>query len=288
MKWLITIALLLGVVKAEAVDLREYFPDYGQVVLLTAEGTPRARFTFYLEHPAFFNITNRQALGLPGKHFVWTKEYWQDSQWARVVDQLFFFADNGQVWETGGWRVKGTGNILVGYEKASGQTSGLLWGEGLQELKVVQQKAPGGAYELSGALAYSKSDTRILPYHTPAYGRCPDGNWARGCGKTYFEVAHVVMYHGTKDAVRPRVHCGRRAEVFADGSYYFSLHPYNSYGIELFLVKGIGIIEHRVPFIEDGSFFNVSNCNGIMFEGASYWHTFIDDSVVPEPRQLNP
>jgi hypothetical protein len=271
----------------DAVDLQQYFPDYAVHEYRKASGASYARYTFQKSPSGIDNLYyGYMNLNKAGSPYMWRKEYWKADKWCTETYMAGFFGDDGSITETGDWMPSSTPctpNTMLGYRKADGSNTGLVWAPAgglsdipeIAEMNVVRQNTPGAAVTLSGTSAYSKTGLiKVLEYHTPPYGRCVDGTWGAGCGKTYYDVVHIVMYHGTKKTVPAPVRCV--GAISANGAYYQSHKDYNSYAIELYLAKGIGIIQENTPFIEDASFWGMQNCTGDFFQWPGQWPSYID------------
>jgi hypothetical protein len=279
--------LMLISINAYAVDLREYFPATGSYVFKQANGADNAKYTYQLAPAGFLSLYNTfHNLTKPGNHYLWRKEYWNGSAWNKAVDQIMFMGDDLSVTETGGWRPSGNGNIVVGYQDLLGNKAGLIFAPvggitgdaAIAELKVFQQSSPGSAYQYLGQDAYSKSGLiEYMPTYTPPYGRDANGNWCAGCSKTYTDVVHIVIYHGTKTSTSVPIRCN--APIAATGAYYQSFKNYSSYAIELWLAKGKGVIQESTPFIEDAAYWGGAfpNCSGGEFSSPYTWDKFIDE-----------
>ena len=222
---------------------------------------------------------------------MWRKEYRSGSTWCTQTYGVLFFGDDGSITETGDWMPSATPcapNTMLGYRKADGSNTGLVWASAgglsdtpeIREMDVYRQNTPGAAVTNSGNDAYSKTGLiEHLESYTPPYGRHPSGEWCQGCGTTYYDVVHIVMYHGTRKATPAPVRCV--GPVSAKGVYYQSHLNYNSYAIELWLAKGVGIIQENTPYIEDASFWGMQNCTGDMFQWPGQWMSYIDVPVQP-------
>jgi hypothetical protein len=286
-----TAILLLLMAPAIAIDLREYFPvtDNPATRLNLANGAENTRYT-YRNAPAGYLPLYDQflSLGKPGYHYSWKKEYLINGAWCTKTVAILFMGTDQSVTEVGDWlsQTGCTGNVVFGYKTAAGANTGLLWsGAGgltatpaIAEMKTATQAAPGAAYATNGYAAYSKTGLiEALPTYTPPYGRNAAGIWGAGNAKTYTDVVHVVMYHGTRTpAPVTQIRCPN-SPIAAHGAYYQSFKDYNSYAIELYIAKGIGVIQETTPFIEDGAYWGVTNCNGELFAAAYSWSKFIDD-----------
>lgn len=271
----------------DAVDLQQYFPDYKVITLNKAAGTAATRYTMQKSPTpldTFYN--NFLSQNKPGLPYMWRKEYWRDGAWCTATYAILFMGEDGSVTETGDWFANSgcTPNVAFGYKTAAGVKAGLLWSGagGLSDVSVIaevdvwRQNTPGAAYTNSGNKAYSKTGLiEYLTEYTVPYGRDEYGVWREGGGKTYADVVRIVMYHGTKSPTSTSIRCV--GPISANGAYYQSYKDYNSYAIEIYLAKGLGIIQHNTPFIEDGTFWGMSNCNGDIFQYPGQWATYIDE-----------
>lgn len=269
----------------DTVDLRQYFPDSNTVQLNKAAGESSSRYTLQKSPTGIDNLyTSLLNQNKPGTPYVWRKEYFQSGGWCTATYAALFMADDGSVIEAGDWLASTpcTPNVALGYKTASGINTGLLWsGPGglsatpvINEMDVWRQNVPGGAYQKSGVKAFSKTGlVEKYACYTVPYGRNEAGEWGRN-GRTYEDVIHIVMYHGTKAGNSTPIRCN--PPVSANGAYYQSYKDYNSYAIELWLAKGVGIIQENTPFIEDGSFWGMPNCTGDIFQYPGQWTTYID------------
>lgn len=284
-KLLLLITLAAFTFSAHAVDLRDYFPASYQVQLNSANGAQNARYTFLASPAGYQGLYDTFfSLGKPGNTYLWKKEYYKNGAWSVATNAILFMGTDQSVTEVGDWYPSGGGYIVVGYHTPGGANTGLGWSPpaGLTatpyiiESQVIQQVTPGSTYVYRGQDAYSKTGLiEVLPTYAPPYGRDAAGNWCAGCSKTYTNVVHIVMYHGTKTASSPQIRCGTTSPVAAYGVYYQSFKAYNSYAIELYLAEGKGIIEEHTPFIEDGSYWGMGNCIGGIFSPG--WVKYIDE-----------
>lgn len=276
------LALLVFCNLAHAIDLREYLPVTTNTYL-SANGGNNAKYTFS-QDGSFNNFYNTfHSLGKTGDVYVWTKQYWINGAWCTKTYGILFKGADLSVTETGDWATAGNGvgcspSIAFGYKTFTNQNTGLTWSPvgGLienvaayHEMNTIAQASSGAAYALNGYQAYSKTGAEILPTYKNEYGRGEDGVWCAGCGKTYTDVLHLVMYHGTKKSNTVKINCGTYAPIFSKGVYYQGFKNYNGYAIELWLDKEKGIIKEDTSFIEDGSYFGIPNCGGSLF-GVNY------------------
>lgn len=270
----------------DAVDLRDYFPPYAVHVYNKSTGTENSRFTFQKTPTPMDNLyTNYLDINKPGYTYMWRKEYKQSGAWCTATYAVLRMGDDKSVTEVGDWLASTpcTPNTVFGYKTPEGVTSGILWsGPGglsdnpvLAEVDVWRQNTPGAVYAFGGSKAYSRTGMiEHLVTFTPRYGRDSEGVWREGGSKTYTDVVRVVMYHGTKRPNTAPIRCV--GPIAANGVYYQSYKDYNSYAMEIYLAKGVGIIQHNTPFIEDGTFWGIPNCNGDIFNNPGAWVTYID------------
>jgi hypothetical protein len=290
---IVLITIISTLAQAQTVDLRAYFPDNVVNTYNRADGSASTRYTLQRSLPGAptgIDSIYYSYLSLPGKTgtpYMWRKEYSQSGSWCTATYGTLFMGGDLSVTEVGDWRSSTgcTPNVLLGYKNhGTSVNTGLVWSPpgGLSanpliaENDVWGQATNGSAYANSGSQSYSKTGLiEVLPTFTPAYGRSVDGTWGAGLSKTYTDVIHIVMYHGTKVTPSSPVRCV--GPISANGSYYQSYKDYSSYAIELWLAAGVGIIQENTPFIEDASYWALPNCTGDIFSGApGSWKTYID------------
>lgn len=271
----------------DAVDLRAYFPEQAQHVYRKADGTAKSRFTFQKSPcPMDALYTGYYDINKPGYTYMWRKEYMANGAWCTATYAVLRMGDDKSVTEVGDWfsGAPCTPNSLFGYKTPLWINTGLLWsGPGglsdvpvINEVDIWRQNTPGAAYANSGHKAYSKAGLiEHLPDYTVPYGWNESGIWAAGYGKTYSNVIHIVMYHGTRIPNGTSIRCV--GPVSANGVYYQSYKDYNTYAIELWLAEGVGIIQDNTPFIEDAAFWGMTNCTGDIFQYPGQWATYIDE-----------
>lgn len=270
--------LLAFCANCHATESLDYFPET-TTYLTSASGQKQSKYTVFSDNVWLDNIYfTHFNLNKTGHPFYWRKEYWINNQWCTSTYAVLFAGTDQSVYEVGDWLASTpcTPNVLLGY-KSNGSPTGLIWHlsdsnlETLAEMNVWRQNTPSSAYAYSGNQAYSKTGlVEHLETFTPKFGRL-NGVWAEGNGTTYNDVVHMVLYHGTrKDTNQVTVRCN--APLIADGAYYQSFKNYNSYAIELWLAKGVGIVQERTTFIEDGSYFGTPNCTGYIYNKAFEWY----------------
>jgi hypothetical protein len=276
------------------IDLRGYFPDSVINTYNRADSSVASRYTLQRSLPGAptgIDGVYNGYLSLPGspsgKPYMWRKEYFKSGAWCTATYGTLFMGDDKSVTEVGDW-MSNTGctpNVLLGY-KNHGTTvnTGLVWASvgglsdipNIREMDCWRQNTPGGAYANSGIQCFSKTGlVEVFSTFTPDFGRDCFGVWGAGLSKTYTDVVHIVMYHGTKATPAVPIRCV--GPVSANGAYYQSYKDYSSYAIELWLAAGVGIIQENCPFIEDATFWGLPNCTGDIFSGApGSWKTYID------------
>jgi hypothetical protein len=286
MKYIFKLLLVLLSFNAHAVDLREYLPDT-TINLNHANGAPQSRYSFFSSNAGLENVYySFHNLNKPGSTFFWRKEYWQNNAWCTFTYAIMFKGTDQSVTETGDWYANSpcNPNVVLGYKTSGNSNTGLIWSppNGLTETvsyhesNVWNQGVSGGSYAYTGIQAFSKTGlVEHLPSFTPKYGR-KDGVWGEGNGKTYTDVVHMVMYHGTRNANSPNVVRCSYSPLTGSGTYYQSFKNYNAYAVELWLAKGVGIIQERTPFVENGAELGTTNCNGYVFGSA--WEWYIDSN----------
>lgn len=115
---------------------------------------------------------------------------------------------------------------------------------------------------LSGTTTYSMVRAADLyDTFTPKFGRCDDGTWAAGCGKTYRNVINLLLVHGVTGL-----------NVCANMPSSLGHVPgYTSYWIQFFLAPGKNYVARRVLFDE-------RSCHGWLIDGkAHYQEESIDE-----------
>jgi len=272
-------------INSYAVDLREYLVD-NIIYLNNANGTSQSKYTFSSSNAGLESVyTNYHNLGKAGTPFFWRKEYRKNNAWCTYTYGILFKGTDQSITETGDWYANTpcTPNVVLGYKTDSNVNTGLIWSPagGLtstvsyHESNVWNQGIPGGSYVNTGVDTFSKTGLiEELATFMPQYGRDPiTGVWGEGNSRTYTDVIHIVMYHGTTST--PLTRCNY-SPLVASGTYYQSFKNYNSYAIELWLAKGVGIIQERIPFVEKGSELGTTDCNGYVFNQAG-WQWYIDN-----------
>ena len=225
------------------------------------------RHTFIKDAPwiaglyaALFNLNK------PGTPGVWIKESLHNNVWRVDTYGVLFFGRDGSVTEVGDWLMGSNPNRAFGYQAYNSSTPcGLIWagaggltfashGSEYAEMDTLDQSYNGSAYSKKGAKAYSKAAAiEVLP--TMVLN-----------GVAYKDVLHLGMYHGTHVPSRPRaVQNPQNMPFLASGMYHLSVDNWDTYAMELWVAKGIGIIQEVTPYIEDGSWWGLPDNIGSLY-----------------------
>lgn len=246
----LTIILALFATTSQAANLADYFPQSRTSYYADASGTITTRYDF-----RYTKGFDGWKIDKPGRMYTWKKSYLVGNHFVTKAIQPFLFARDGSVIELGG-KKKGQ---KVTYSK------GLYWSGrgGLSTNFVTKQMNVLVNGEVIGR-AYSHS---ALVEQLPVYTL--DG----GNRQTYTDVIHIIMYHGTTNKGES-VRCWDRQQL--TGAQYVTFKGYNSYAIELWLARGVGIIKQVIPFIEDGrTGFDMQNCTGNLFAGGDSFTRYL-------------
>ena len=253
------------------IDLREYFPDHRVIYLNKQNGTPHARYTLTKNRVGFEGLYN-SLLKLPktGNPYVWQKEYYKSGVWTTATYGILFMGDDGSVTEVGDWLHLGGGNFgAFGYRNhTTGANCGLVWSPAgglsgepqFDEMNTIAQAYSGAAFALNGAKCYSECGLiDVIPSMEVG-------------GAVFTDVAHIVMYHGVKNPGVLPLKEGK-LPLTANGVYYRNRAEWSEYAMELWMVKGVGIIKERTPFIENASWWGLPNFVGELFSAPGSWTT---------------
>jgi hypothetical protein len=259
--------------------LREYLTN-GTCSLVPQGATqPGSRYTFADASPSFQSLYNALlSQSKPGQVKTWRKEYFVGGVWCTKTWGILLYANDGSITEVGDWlpsSVDCRPDTALGYKALNSEApAGLVWcppggltaAPAYAEVRVARQIRPGAAYQTFGHSAYSKAGlVELLDSYT-----LPNGD-------TYSDVAHFVMYHGVKAPNKVPARCPH-CPIAADGVYYQTREGFATYAMEFWAARGVGIIRERTPFIEDGSYFGLSNCTGSIFSPG-----YFDSSRAPRP-----
>jgi len=251
------------------IDFASYLPSYGATSLgFSGDSQAYTRHTFIKDatwlQGLYLSLFNQNKAGTVA---AWIKESFTNSAWRVDTYGVLFLGSDGSVTEVGDWLMGSNPNRAFGYHKYGSSTpSGLLWagvggltqaqdGSDFIEVDVVDQSMNGQPYTKKGAKAYSKAAAiEVLP--TMVLN-----------GVTYTDVLHVGMYHGTRVPNIARVMQNPRDMPFlADGMYHLSVDDWDTYAMELWIAKGVGIIKEVVPYIEDASWWSLPNNIGDIYK----------------------
>lgn len=250
------------------VNLQEYFPSNNTVTLNRKDGSKYARYTFSAA-PEGFKPLYDAYMKMPkaAYHYVWQKEYWTNNAWITATYAIFQMSYDGSVIEVGDWLHLGNNGFGVfGYRNDNGSNAGLIWcppggltGEPqYDEMNTISQAYPGAALTQNGSRCYSESGLiDIIP--SMKIG-----------GTTYTNVAHMVMYHGVRNVGSTPVKA-TKLPLVANGVYYRNRADWDEYAMEVWFVKGVGIIKERTPFIENAAWWGLPNFIGEIFSTPDSW-----------------
>lgn len=235
-----TLFLMLALTSSAhaGVDLRDYLPN-GRTVMTS--GSVSAMYTIKDSKPSqWFGMDK------PGQLKTLKKEYNAGNGWQLATTAYLYYGDDKSITELG--------DIIKGQPLTYGG-KGLEWARkgGLtNRAKIKTMPVIRGGGEAKSKAYFTSHMIEHLPSHT-----LMGGNRA-----TYYDVVHVIMYHGTQQGKEPNnIYCSNF--VFQrPGVMYFRHKNYKSYAMEYYIAKGVGIIEEVTPYIEDGSFWGAGNCIG--------------------------
>lgn len=259
-------------------NLQQYFPNNAVNNLHKADGSPHARYTLTKNRAGFDGLYN-SLLKLPkaGDYYVWQKEYFKNGVWETATYGILFMGADGSVSEVGDWLHLGGGNFgAFGYRKSDGSNTGLVWSPAgglsgtpqFDEMATISQAFSGAAFAQNGSRCYSECGLiDVIPSMAVN-------------GVIYTDVAHIVMYHGVSIPGRTPLKATTMPLV-ANGVYYRNRADWDEYAMELWLVKGVGVVKERTPFIENASWWGLPNFIGELFsETSESWTTSIVTAAI--------
>ena len=285
-----------------SIKLTDYVPlTYRENKYATSGGTDNSMSVYF---PAasyglqsFYNQT--MDIGVPGTTIVKEQRY---NVGAKTIANRLDMC----LWEYDFWQVGNDGSVTEAGSLASAQNDDTInchipAGGGHYFTQSSPVRNTGLTYSKAGTLTSTgeqnfdiQSETGNIPIYIitrleafypkfkPDYGRCPDGTWAKGCGKTYDNVALVTYWHGTdiKNLYDNPAGGERRCTSQAAASpsplkaYYQPISGYNSYAWQQWVVPGIGVIGNRILYFETGA----SACQGAIFSSdPTSWVSYPDD-----------
>jgi hypothetical protein len=234
----------------QAANLQDYFPSNRTSYYADSSGTVTTRYEFkYTKGFDDWEIDKK------GRMYTWKKSFLLGNRFVTKTIQPLLFGRDQSVIELGG-KKKG--------QQVTYSNNGLYWsGKGglstnfytRQTNVLVNGEVIGRAYSHSALVEQ-------LPVYTLEGGN----------RKTYNDVIHIIMYHGT-DNSEP-VRCWDKPQV-GEG-VYSPFKGYNSYAMELWMARGIGIIKQVIPYIEDGrTRWDMPNCTGNLFSGGESYTIYL-------------
>lgn len=267
----------------------------------------RYRFTAHASGPFFDLYQQLYDQGHPGSLVSWEKQYpATGGGYCTPTYGQLWLGDDASVTEVGDW-LAGDGctpDRAFGYRSFDGmQNLGLTWSPpvGLTttlspdvEVRVYTQATPGAYYLDNGYDAYSSVVLhKAHASWTAPYGKDAAGKWVAGAGATYGDVLQLVFYHGTRS---PELRDGLVAPTRCSGqdldpawpraALYRSFKNYNSYAIELYLARGIGIVAEALLFSESDYWGAANVCKGAIMgqdhpSAERAWMSNLDPSATP-------
>lgn len=245
----LTLIMALFATTAQSANLADYFPQSRTSYYADSNGTITTRYDF-----KYTKGFDDWEIDKPGRMYTWKKSFLVGNRFVTKTIQPLLFARDGSVIELGG-KKKGQ---QVTYSK------GLYWSGkgGLSTNYVTKQMDVLVNGEVIGR-AYS---------HSALIEQMPVFTLDGGNHQTYTDVIHIIMYHGTDNA--DPVRCWDKTK--ANPGQYVTFKGYNSYAIELWLARGVGIIKQVIPYIEDGrTRWDMPNCQGNLFTGGDSFTTYL-------------
>ena len=253
-----TILLFFIAFTCQAANLGDYFPQNRVSYYADSNGNMTARYGFEKHSPGLQKAFKFKKGGTIGG---WDKSYFNGSYFQHIVVQPLYFGNNQSVIELGGLKNEGKVTYKIG-----DISTGLYW------------SAPGG---LSYGYRTKQMDVYVNGNHGDlrAYSRTrlieqlPSYTLEHGNRQTYQDVVHIVFYHGTKTTAHDIVRCFDKQVLNAENQPYIAMKGYNSYAVELWLARGIGVIKERQIFSEQRE--GERNCAGNMFDGGENWTNYL-------------
>lgn len=289
----------------EPIDLTPYWARAGELqTYRKSQGELLGRYRF-TEDPGDSFLPLYQQLydqGHPGTLVSWQKEYPVGDSFCTATYGLLWFGEDGSITEVGDWLAfEGcTTYGAFGYRRlGTGENSGLIWspagGLGWSitpelEVDVLRQNTPGAEYLDHGYDAYStvvlldRLDSWTAPYGDEG----TPGQWVAGGGTTYFDVVHLVLYHGTRSpeiqsGVESPTRCGPETldPAYPRAQLSRSYADYESYAIELRLARDVGIVSEALLFTESDFWGASAVCSGAVMgfdhdAAEQAWTWFLD------------
>jgi hypothetical protein len=242
----------------------------------------RYRFTERASGPLFDLYQQFYKQVHPGALVSWEKQYpAEGGGYCTPTYGLLWLGDDASVTEVGDWWAKGgcKPDRAFGYRSFDGtQNLGLTWSPpgGLTavlspdvEVRVYAQATPGAYYLDTDWDAFSSVVLRKSHASwTAPYGTDASGKWVAGAGATYSDVLQLVLYHGRRSKeLREGLVAPTRCTAQLDPAYpraalYRPFKTYNTYAIELYLARGIGIVAEVLLFNETDHWGKENICKG--------------------------
>lgn len=251
---------------AESVDLRDYYPSSPVLQTYINDNYVIAKRSIWK-----FPRVNRQEWNLRKKGYFMSnnKQAIVNGRWKSLHTAMLYLANDQSVTEVGGimHRING---IVESFE-SNGRPTGINWGHAggttsKFKTKEFNIKANGGDINQQ---AYSSTKLiERLEYYKPEKSN-----------KTYYDVVHTITYHGSKYSGMKKVRCNKAIQKATNDVPYKSYKDYNSYAIERWQARGIGIIKDINVFIENDKsrWPALPTCSGKLFTGQDTFTSYILD-----------
>lgn len=285
-----------------AINLQDYIPPNFTRTVKYAKWTGDLSqvYRFFPGTPDFYSLYGSlQSRNTPGSLLIWEKRYNNSAAGASLplgncisTYGMLWMGTDKSVSEVGDWmsQIGGcTPSIAFGYRDHYTNMNGALsWSgpgalskEGVTDVVWTKsQSLPGAPMQESGWIAYNHTKLiAVLPTFTPDYGRNASGQWVKGGGKTYRNVAQILFLHGVRDTRDPKF-ANVSCPVDPGSPYskwYFPVSGFKSYGSLYYLAPQEGIIQMTFLFNETDNYWPKSfQCKGYAFSRTSASETSAD------------
>lgn len=285
--------------RIKSIDLQQYFPkQYKEFRYRRADGYVTGAFRFYevsgqeLEgwYLAKGNLNNQGRTFVKEQLYNFTSSFdIPINQMCRVEYDFWRFGSDLSIVEAASYsdHTRGggsaTGNCVSkpgdggGYVKLSDQTpSGLFYSgpgglttDGFQQFDLTNSLP--GASPVYPVFSYSRLEA-FYPSWSPAYGLNDKGEWTKGAGKVFKNVALITFWHGVKDVLDLEGHPGclgvRSDDRGLDpanprAAYYVRIPGYETYASQFYLAPDVGIIQAEMLYMESKKWANGAyDCSG--------------------------
>ena len=285
-----------------AINLQDYIPPNFTKTVKYAKWTGDLSqvYRFFPGTTDFYSLYGSvQSRNTPGSLLIWEKRSNNPAAGASLplgncinTYGMLWMGTDKSISEVGDWMPQigqCTPSIAFGYrDHYTNLNGGLSWSgsgglstDGVTDVVWPKsQSRPGSAMQENGWVAYNHTKLlSVLPTFTPDYGRNAAGQWVKGAGKTYRNVAQILFLHGVRDTRDPsfaNVSC----PVDPGSPYskwYFPVSGFKSYASLYNLAPQEGIIQMTFLFNETDNYWPKSfQCKGYAFSKATATETSAD------------